>query len=116
MDMLCVRWWSDAGPAVRSGVDKYIYNAESPKQGSKRFNFFRKAIHFAHLGILFIYVRNDAVANDKVGSVQATDGDGTAPGNLVRYQIGQLSFCYKNSYSIASRRVRYCKRHVLIKP
>ena len=49
-------------------------------------------------------MRNDAVANDKVGSVQATDGDGTAPGNLVRYQIGQLSFCYKNSYSIASRR------------
>jgi flagellar hook protein FlgE len=36
-----------------------------------------------------IYVRNDAVANDKVGSVEATDRDGTAPGNLVRYQIGE---------------------------
>jgi hypothetical protein len=35
-----------------------------------------------------IYVRNDAVANDIVGSVEATDSDGTAPGNLVRYQIG----------------------------
>ncbi len=28
------------------------------------------------------------MANDKVGSVEATDRDGTAPGNLVRYQIG----------------------------
>ncbi len=34
-------------------------------------------------------MRNDAVANDKVGSVEATDRDGTAPGNLVRYQIGE---------------------------
>ena len=66
MDMLCVRWWSDAGPAVRSGVDKYIYNAESPKQGSKRFNFFRKAIHFAHLGILFIYVLLNEVPHNKI--------------------------------------------------
>ena len=37
-DMLCVRRWSDAGPAgrVRSGGN---YNAESPKEGSKRFNW-----------------------------------------------------------------------------
>ena len=32
---------------------KYI--AESPKQDSKRFNSITKTIHFAHLGILFIY-------------------------------------------------------------
>ena len=31
------------------------YNAESPKQGSKRFNHITKTIHFAHLVILFIY-------------------------------------------------------------
>ena len=31
------------------------YNAESPKQGSKRFNSITKTIHWAHLGILFIY-------------------------------------------------------------
>ena len=36
-----------------SGVDKH--NAESPEQGSKRFNSITKTIHFAHLGILFIY-------------------------------------------------------------
>ena len=41
-----------AGP----GVGKY--NAESPKQGSKRFNSITKTIHFAHLGIIFIYARN----------------------------------------------------------
>ena len=38
--MLCVRRWSDV---------------ESPKQGSKRFNFITKTICFAHLGLLFIY-------------------------------------------------------------
>ena len=32
------------------------YNAESPKQDSKRFNSITKTIiHFAHLGILLIY-------------------------------------------------------------
>ena len=36
-----------------SGVGKYI--AESPKQGSKKFNSITKTIHFAHRGILFIY-------------------------------------------------------------
>ena len=36
-----------------SCVDKY--NAESPKQDSKRFNSITKTIHFAHLVILFIY-------------------------------------------------------------
>ena len=34
------------------------YNAESLKQGSKRLNSITKTIHFAHLGILFIYVIN----------------------------------------------------------
>ena len=37
-----------------SGVGKY--KAKRPKQGSKRFNFITRTIHFAHLGILFIYV------------------------------------------------------------
>ena len=31
------------------------YNAESLKQGCKRFNSITKTIHFANLGILFIY-------------------------------------------------------------
>ena len=38
----------------RAGSDVAKYNAESPKQGSKRFNFIAWMIHFAHLGILFI--------------------------------------------------------------
>ena len=42
------------GRRAGSGVSKY--NAESPKQGSKRFNSIRKTIHFAHLGKLFIYI------------------------------------------------------------
>ena len=33
----------------------YSYNAESQKQGSNRFNSITKMIHFANLGILFIY-------------------------------------------------------------
>ena len=37
------------GRRAASGVGKY--NAESPKQGSKRFNSITKTIHFAHLGI-----------------------------------------------------------------
>ena len=41
------------GRRAGSGVGKY--NAESSKQGSKRFNSITKTIHFAHLGILFIY-------------------------------------------------------------
>ena len=42
------------GPRAGSGVGKY--NAESPKQDSKRINSITKTIHFAHLGtILFIY-------------------------------------------------------------
>ena len=40
-----------AGRWAGSGVGKY--NNESPKQGSKRFNCI--TIHFAHLGIIFIY-------------------------------------------------------------
>ena len=31
------------------------YNAKSPKQGIKRFNSIKKTIHFANLGILFVY-------------------------------------------------------------
>ena len=50
-EMLCVRRWSDAGPAGRVRW----YNAESPKQGDKRFYSITKTIHFAYLGILFIY-------------------------------------------------------------
>ena len=38
-----------SGRRAGSGVGKY--NAESPKQGSKRFNSITKTIHFAHLGI-----------------------------------------------------------------
>ena len=40
----------DAGLAGRV---RYWYNAESPKQGNKRFNSITKTIHFAPLGILF---------------------------------------------------------------
>jgi len=36
-----------------------------------------------------IQVRNDAQINEKLGTVRATDSDGTAPGNLVRYQLVQ---------------------------
>ena len=37
--MLCVRRWSDAGrPAGRVSCWQVQYNAESPKQDSKRFN------------------------------------------------------------------------------
>ena len=39
------------GRRAGSGVGKY--NAESPKQDSKRFNSITKTIHFAHLGILY---------------------------------------------------------------
>ena len=51
-EMLCVRLLSDAGPAGR------VRCWASPKQGSKRFNFIMKTIHFAHLGILLNYVLN----------------------------------------------------------
>ena len=51
--MICERRWSDAGPAGRVNVGKYEYKAESPKQGSNRFNFIMKTIHFAHLCILY---------------------------------------------------------------
>ena len=42
-----------AGTAAGSGGGKY--NADSPTQGGKRGNSIRTKIHFAHLGILFIY-------------------------------------------------------------
>ena len=40
-------------PGRRAGSGVYNFNAESPKQGSKRFNSITKTIHFAHLNILF---------------------------------------------------------------
>ena len=47
--MLWLQWCSDAGPAGRFMGDGK-YNAESPKQGCKRFNSMTKTIHFAQLG------------------------------------------------------------------
>ena len=53
-----------AGRRAGSGVGKYcildtvdsiVYNAKSPKQGSKRFNSITKTTHFADLGTIFIY-------------------------------------------------------------
>ena len=55
MDMLCVCGGGVLpGWRAKSGVGNY--NDQSPKQGSIRFNSLTKTIHFAHLGILFIYV------------------------------------------------------------
>ena len=42
-------------PGWRAGSGIGKYNAESPKQDSKRFNSMTKTIHFAHLVILFIF-------------------------------------------------------------
>ena len=42
------------GRQAGSGVS-VRYNADCPKQGSKRFNSITMTIHFAHLGISFIY-------------------------------------------------------------
>ena len=42
-------------PGRLAGSSVHKYNAESPNQGRKRFNSITKTIHFAHLGILFIY-------------------------------------------------------------
>ena len=44
--VLFVRRWSDAELAGK-------YNAKTPKQDSKRFNFITKTIHFAHLGTVY---------------------------------------------------------------
>ena len=41
-------------PGRRAGLCVGKYKVESPKQGSKRFNFITKMI-FAHLGVIFIY-------------------------------------------------------------
>ena len=43
-------------PGWRAGSGIGKYNAESPKQDSKRFISITKTIHLVHLGILFIYV------------------------------------------------------------
>ena len=37
-------------------------------------------------------MRNDAKIHDIVGKVQAADNDGTEPGNLVRYSLGNEVF------------------------
>ena len=42
-------------PGRRAGLGVGKYNAESLKQGSKRFNSILQTIHFAHLGIIFYY-------------------------------------------------------------
>ena len=64
--MLCLRRWSNAGQAGRVN-----YNAKSPKHGKKTFDSITKTIHFAHLGILFIYVptHEEGVADDVGGGV-----------------------------------------------
>ena len=43
-----------------------------------------------------LYVRNDAKIHDVVGKVQAADTDGTEPGNLVRYSLGNSYFFLEN--------------------
>ena len=43
------------GRRAGSGVGKYEYTEERPKQSRKRFNCITKTIHFAHLSILFTY-------------------------------------------------------------
>ena len=53
--MLCVRRWSDAGPAGR--VRYWLVQCREPKTGQQKvLNVITKTIHFALLGILFIYV------------------------------------------------------------
>ena len=37
-------------------------------------------------------MRNDAKIHDIVGKVQAADNDGTEPGNLIRYSLGNVFF------------------------
>ena len=41
-----------------------------------------------------IQVANDAQLNDKLGKVTATDGDGSAPGNKVRFQLSLAVSCH----------------------
>ena len=41
-------------PTVYAPVLRTYYIAESPKQGSKRFNFFVKTIGFDHLVIIYL--------------------------------------------------------------
>ena len=52
----CCLYSGGVMPFRREGSAVGKYNAKSLKQGSKRFNFITRTIHFAHLGILFIYV------------------------------------------------------------
>ena len=35
-----------------------------------------------------MYVKNDAKINEEIGSVEATDRDGSQPGNIVKYRLG----------------------------
>ena len=70
--MLCVRR-CETGPAGRVSVVvkvstlQYMYIAESPKQGSKRFNSIMKTILFAHIGcsiripVFYKNVNNDYI-------------------------------------------------------
>ena len=51
----CFVYGGGVMPGWRPGSGVGKYNAESPKQGSKRFNSITKRIRFAHLGILFIF-------------------------------------------------------------
>ena len=45
-------------PGQQAGSGVSNYNAESPKQDSKRFNSITKTIQFAHLVLLLIYGTN----------------------------------------------------------
>ena len=53
--MLFIRQWSDIGAARRVRCWQVLYNAESTKQDRIKCNSITKTIHFAHIGILFIY-------------------------------------------------------------
>ena len=57
------------GRCSGSGVGKY--NAESPKQGSKKFNSTTKTNDFAHLVILFILSMNTHVISPLISKKSA---------------------------------------------
>ena len=52
----CFVYGGGVMPGRRAGSGVGKYNAESPKQSSKRFNSITNTIHLAHLVILIIYV------------------------------------------------------------
>ena len=47
--MSCFVYGGAVMPGQRTGSDASNYNAERPNQGSKRFDYIKKTIHFAHL-------------------------------------------------------------------